>query len=273
MSDDFLHRNLAVVDKRVHRLGLALNMGIDEAGLEYTLERGVNYFFFPQRSAKKLTAALRRLLARYRDRMVIATGPSLGFFGGSVRRGAENALSLLGVDYLDVFQLYWLGKTSAWTESTQRELVGLKEAGKVRAIGTSIHDRPRAGRLAEDSALDLLMIRYSAAHPGAEKDVFPHLDKRHPTIVAYTATAWRRLLAAPSGWSGRVPTAGDCYRFCLTNPAVDVTLCGANRSQLDENLAAVEKGPLDSASVAWMREFGRAVHDRTRGFSLSFGNS
>lgn len=34
-------------------------------------------------------------------------------------------------------------------------------------------------------------------------------------MIAYTATAWRRLLRAPRGWKGRVPTAGDCYRFCL----------------------------------------------------------
>ena len=55
------------------------------------------------------------------------------------------------------------------------ELVRLREEGKVRAIGISIHDRERAGKLAESSPLDLFMIRYNAAHPGAERDIFPHL--------------------------------------------------------------------------------------------------
>jgi hypothetical protein len=45
------------------------------------------------------------------------------------------------------------------------------------AIGTSIHDRKRAGQLALDSELDLLMIRYNAKHTGAEADIFPHLKK------------------------------------------------------------------------------------------------
>ncbi|HEY0094936.1 MAG TPA: hypothetical protein VGB96_11445, partial [Archangium sp.] len=120
---------------------------------------------------------------------------------------------------------------------------------------------PRAGKLAEDSPLDALMIRYNAAHPGAERDIFPHLDKRKPALVAYTATDWRRLLKRPRGWEGRVPTAGDCYRFCLSNPHVDVVLTGpASLAQLEENLAALERGPLSSEELEWMRRFGQAVH-------------
>ena len=34
------------------------------------------------------------------------------------------------------------------------------------------------------------MIRYNAAHPGAEQDIFPYLAKRRLAIVTYTATRW-----------------------------------------------------------------------------------
>ncbi len=102
----------------------------------------------------------------------------------------------------------------------------LRDEGKVRWLCASTHDRPRAGRLAADSILDVLMIRYNAAHPGAEQEIFPHLAARRPAVVSYTATAWRKLLAAPKGWTGRVPSAGDCYRFCLSSPHVDVALTG-----------------------------------------------
>jgi aryl-alcohol dehydrogenase-like predicted oxidoreductase len=256
---DFKYRELRTVNKRVFRLGLAANYGIEEAGVRSAFERGVNYVFFTTRG--KLARPLREALARDRDRIVVAAGPSIGFFGGSVRRGAERMLKKLGVDYLDIFQLMWLGVGSAWTEATLRELRHLKESGKVRALGVSIHDRVRAGKLAEDSPLDLLMIRYNAAHPGAERDIFPHLAKRQPHIVAYTATSWRKLLKRPSGWSGNIPTAGDCYRFCLSSEHVDVCLTGpASTTQLDENLAALEKGPLSPEELAWMREFGAVVH-------------
>ena len=80
-------------------------------------------------------------------------------------------------------------------------------------------------------------------------------------MVAYTATAWRKLLRAPRGWTGRVPSAGDCYRFCLTSPHVDVVLSGPrNVTELRQNLAAVEQGPLDAAELEWMRSFGKLVH-------------
>ena len=161
---------------------------------------------------------------------------------------------------IDVFQLFWLGKMSAFTRGVQAEMTALRDEGKVRWLCASIHDRPRAGRLAADSILDALMIRYNAAHPGAEQEIFPHLAARRPAVVSYTATAWRKLLAAPKGWSGKVPTAGDCYRFCLSSPHVDVALTGPRTvAQLRENLAAVERGPLSAEEDAWMRAVGRAV--------------
>ena len=258
-GDDFQYRDLRVVNKRVRRLGLAANYGIEEAGIRAAFDRGINYVYVTPRG--KLSRPLADAIARDRDRLVIAAGPMIGFMGGSVRRAAERMLKRLKLDYIDVFQLMWLGVTSAWTEATQRELRHLKESGKARALAVSIHDRERAGRLAADSILDLLMIRYNAAHPGAERDIFPHLTARQPNIVAYTATRWRKLLKRPRGWDGPVMTAGDCYRFCLSSPHVDLVLTGpASSAQLDENLAALERGPLAPDEDRWMREFGQAVH-------------
>jgi aryl-alcohol dehydrogenase-like predicted oxidoreductase len=259
MASDLLHRDVPALRKRVFRLGLSGTFELDEAGCREALER-IGYVFWSPRM-KNLTPALRDALARDRERYAVSAGPLLGFMRGGLRKAAEAALRTLRTDYLDVFQLYWLGKMSAFTGAVQEELVKLRDEGKVRAIGVSIHDRARAGRLAEDSILDLLMIRYNAAHPGAETDVFPHLARRHPAVVAYTATSWRKLLRAPKGWTGRVPTAGDCYRFCLTSPHVDVVLSGPRTvAELRENLAAVENGPLDPAEEDFMRTFGRVVH-------------
>ena len=256
---DFASREVPRIGRRLFRLGLSGSFGLDEAGCREALER-VQYVFWSPRM-KGLTPALRAALARDRERYAVSAGPMLGYFPGSVRRAAEAALRTLGVDYLDVFQLYWLGKMAAFTGAVQAEMVKLRDEGKVRALGASIHDRPRAGRLAGESILDLLMVRFNAAHPGAEQDIFPHLAARRPAVVAYTATAWRRLLRAPRGWNGRVPTAGDCYRFCLTSPHVDVVLAGPrSTAELREDLAALDKGPLSADEMAFMREFGRAVH-------------
>jgi hypothetical protein len=257
--NDFICREIPRLGRKLFRLGLSGSFGLDEAGCREALERIQYVFWSPL--MKGLTPALRDALARDRERYVVSAGPLLGYLPGALRHGAERALRTLGVDYLDVFQLYWLGRMSVFTGAVQSELVKLRDEGKIRAIGVSIHNRKRAGKLAEDSILDLLMVRYNATHPGAEQEIFPHLARRRPVVVAYTATAWRRLLHAPGGWKGPVPTAGDCYRFCLTNPNVDVVLSGPrNVVELRKNLDALEKGPLSSGEMTFLREFGEAVH-------------
>jgi aryl-alcohol dehydrogenase-like predicted oxidoreductase len=266
MTDDsFKRRHVPALRRSVFRLGLACNYGIDATGFERAHEAGMDYVFWTSRRTAHLREPLRNALRRRRETLTIATGPSIGYFAGNVRRGTENLLRSLGVEYIDALHLFWLGVGSAWTPGTIDALAKLKEEGKIRAIAISIHDRPRAGALLADSPIDLFMIRYNAAHPGAESDIFPHRPQpaanRAPGIVAYTATSWRRLLKRPRGWSGPVMSAGDCYRFCLSNPHVDLTLAGPkNWEQLQESLSAIDRGPLSPDEERWMRDFGRAVH-------------
>ena len=273
MSDDFLYRDVPAFGRRMFRLGLATNFGIDGQDLEWALDQGVNYVFWaPSPGSRRVTKSLRKIINRDRKSIILASGPTTGYFGGSIKRSCERLLEKLGTDYLDVFQLFWLGRGSAWSASTIKALVSLRESGMVRAVGVSIHNRKRAGLLAEDSPLDMLMIRYNAAHPGAEQDIFPHLSKRKPAIIAYTATRWRGLLKRPRGWNGQVMTAPDCYRFCLSNPHVDGVLTGPkNRRQLEENLHNLRaKGPLSKEENHWISEFGKVVHNKSSRFTFRF---
>ncbi len=261
--DPFLHTTLPWRADPIHRLGLAGGFGLDGHGLRTAVEEhGLQYIYWtPHR--RGLTGALRESLAADRERLVLATGPTTGFWGGNMRRFVEATLRRLKTEYLDILQLHWLGVTSWWTDGTVDAMVALREEGKVRALGVSIHDRDRAGQLAADSPLDMLMIRYNAAHPGAERDIFPHNPDGddQKAITAYTATRWRKLLRRPRGWTDAVPTAGDCYRFCLSHPSVDVVLTGPkDLAQLEENLDALARGPLDEDEDAWMRRFGQVVH-------------
>ena len=259
---DWLHASpTAFGGKRIHRLGLATNYGIDADGVRRAMDRGVNVFLWTSRGKKAMAAPLREAIAGKRDDVVVIGFATVGLFGWSVRRAAESLLKELGTDHLDVLLLGWLGVGSAWTNATETALRTLRESGKIRAFGTSIHDRPRAGKLAEQRAVDILMIRYNAAHPGAEREIFPHVADKNPSVMAYTATSWRKLLKKPRGWDGAPMTAGDCYRFQLSSPHVDLAVQGpATRAQLDENLDAVEKGALTAEEDATFRAFGQAVH-------------
>lgn len=260
-NSEFLYRDLPTVKKRVHRLGLAFNYGIKADGVQSALDAGINYLFWAKFRKGEQLEVIQTALKRDRERYVFASGAAFGFFGGSIRRGAEKVLRSFDIDYIDVFQIFWLGKMSALTKAVQRELVQLKEEGIVRSLGVSIHDRPRAARLAEHSPFDLLMIRYNAAHPGAEAEIFPSYQKRRPLTVAYTATSWRKLLKAPKQWDGPPMSAGDCYRFCLSSPNVDVALCAPkNYQQMEENLEVLNQGPLSAEEDERVRRFGKAVH-------------
>ena len=271
MNDNYLYRDVPALGRRVYRLGLATNYGIEGSDLEWALERGVNYLFWTP-NARRVTNSLKAALSRDRESLILACGPTTGYLGGSIKRACDRLLKKLGTEYLDVFQLFWLGRTSIWNSSTIDALVSLRESGRVRAIGISIHDRKRAGKLAADSPLDMLMVRYNAAHTGAEQDIFPHLAKRKPAVVAYTATRWRALLKRPKDWSGPVMTASDCYRFCLSNPNVDIVLTGPkNRQQLQENLTGLhEKGPLTEEENSWIRDYGQIVHKNSSRFTFRF---
>lgn len=258
MPDDFCYRT--IVGKSVHRYGISASYGLDEAGLREAIDLGANYLFWtPNR--KHMTTIVREVVARDREKFVLATGPTFGYFAGSVRRAVEKALRSSGSDYLDIVQVFWAGKMSALTRSVVGELVKLREEGKARAVGVSIHDRKRAGKLAAEGVLDFFMIRYSAAHPGAEVDIFPYLPPKKPIIAAYTATAWRRLLRVPKGWVGPPASAGDCFRFCLSNANVDIVISAPKTvAEMRDNMTALSKGPLSDAEMAHMRAFGRAVH-------------
>jgi aryl-alcohol dehydrogenase-like predicted oxidoreductase len=175
----------------------------------------------------------------------------------------DRALRALGTDYVDVLTLsWWNGRPP---ERIVEAALRLRERGKVRHLMVSCHHRPTFERLVDDARFDALMLRYNAAHPGAEREIFPHLAKRRAATVSFTATRWGTLLdprLTPSG--EKTPRASDCYRFALTSPHVDVCLSGPkNGAELDEALEAALRGPMSEDELAWMKRVGAHVRDAT----------
>jgi aryl-alcohol dehydrogenase-like predicted oxidoreductase len=271
---DFSHTVLPVVNKTVFRMGVAGNYGIDSADIRWAADHGANYWVWG-RSFSKVTHGIKEVIRSDRENHVVAM-LGWGYFGWQVRRSVEKALRELGTDYLDVFKLGWLGKTSIYSKAIIETLLKLKQEGKIISIGTSIHDRKRAGRLALNSEIDLLMIRYNAKHPGAEQDIFPLLSKRNPAVVSYTALAWGQLIRplkkiVMPPWPGKETFHGPplspelCYRFVLTNQHVHIVLTGPqNQKQLHKNMDAIRQGPLEPDEMNWVRQYGQLVKSKKR---------
>jgi aryl-alcohol dehydrogenase-like predicted oxidoreductase len=187
---------------------------------------------------------------------------------GDAAAELRSILSSLHTDYIDVLTFYYVEREEEW-----RSLTGpggaleycraAKRDGVIRSLGITSHQRPLAAEVARSGLVDALMIRYNAAHRGAESEVFPVTDALGLPVIAYTALRWGALLRPtpddPSGF--RVPTAPDWYRFVLRSPSVAVVLAApATRAELDEDLAVLDVGEsLSSCDYSRLAEHGERV--------------
>ena len=276
MISTFSESTLGRTGLKVHRLGLSGTYWPGKKTIYHALDAGVN-FFFCYGFNKRMTGVLRDVFRTRRQDLVVATGAYNLVWGyPNLRRSLEKRLRQLGTDYIDVFLFLGVMKPKQFPDKVVEEMCRFREEGKVRAIGLSCHDRKFAGKLADQGTLDALMIRYNAAHRGAEQDIFPHLSAHNPGLVSYTATRWGYLLRRPKHWpkSEPIPTAGDCYRFVLSNDNVNVCLTAPrNLKQLRENLDAIKRGPLSADEMTYMRRFGDVVHHVGKMYSFEDARS
>jgi aryl-alcohol dehydrogenase-like predicted oxidoreductase len=260
----FLTSTLGRNGPEVFRLGLSATYRPGRTTIHRAIDEGLNYFFFFGFD-NQMTSVLREAIrGGNRERFVIGCGAyNYVWWRQDFRKALEKRLRQLGTDYVDVFHFLGVTRGREFPERLQEELQGLKANSRVRAISMSTHDRKFAGSLAAKGSLDALMVRYNAAHRGAESETFPSVTAHGTGVVSFTATRWRFLLRRPKGWppGAPVPTAGECYRFVLSNPSVDVCLTApATLEQFQANLRAVRQGPLDQDHLEYMRNFGDAVH-------------
>ena len=263
MGDDFLHTTLGRTGWPVCRLGLSASYRPGRGAIQTALDRGVNVFFAYGFDTQMIRTLREQFPARRRDVIVASGSYNWILWRSDLRKSLERRLRQLGTDYLDVFLFMGVLKPEQLPDAVVEEMVRFREEGLVRAIGISTHHRRLAGSLAATGTLDVLMIRYNAAHRGAEAEVFPHLAAHDPGLISYTATRWSALLRRTRGWpkDRPVPTPGQAYRFVLSNPHVDVVLTAPTSvRQLDENLDALAAGPLAAEEMAFMREYGDMVH-------------
>jgi aryl-alcohol dehydrogenase-like predicted oxidoreductase len=124
--------------------------------------------------------------------------------------------------------------------------------------------------MARSGLLDLLMIRYNAAHRGAEQEVFPVTEALGMPVIAYTALRWGGLLRpTPDDPPGLVvPPASAWYRFALQPPAVTVALAAPHdRAELDEALRVLDAaGPMDGTEYERLADHGRRVRRHAGNF-------
>jgi aryl-alcohol dehydrogenase-like predicted oxidoreductase len=257
----FAPRALGRTNLTVGALGISASYGVPTAAVERAFDAGMNYVYWGSWRRSAFGEAIRNLAPR-RDRMVLVL-QSYNPFARGIVYAVERGLRSLKLDHADVLLL------GMWNRPVPERIRAacrlLKERGLIRHVAASTHNRPVIARQARDPEIDIFHVRYNAVHAGAERDVFPHLPQENPPgIVAFTATSWKQLLdprRVPDG--ERVPTAADCYRFVLSNPAVHVCMTGpATGEHVDQAIRALARGPMTEDELAWMRRVGQAIYGK-----------
>ncbi len=232
---------------RVCRLGLATRGGsrIRPEDVLWAVEQGVNYLNWCGKPDGLSRAVAEMGRERWR---VLVAAQFQARTAGEAEREWERLCRELGTDYLDVLTFYYVESEAEWRRITgpggaYEFLAGQKRAGRLRMIGLTSHQRKLAAGWAGSGLLDLLMVRYNAAHRRAEQDVFPVTQRLGMPVVVFTCLRWKALLEPtpedPPGF--RPPKAAECYRFCLSHPDVAVALTAvANRAELEDNLRLLE---------------------------------
>lgn len=255
----------------VSPLGLSGAHDPPPTAIRAALRAGVNMFFWEPRY-RGLTRFLRHRFqtAGRRAETVVVAGSFEGDRVG-IERDVRQALRRLGTDYIDVFLLLWVRSPERLSSEARECLLDLKRQGRIRAFGFSTHHRELAeGAIAgpdeEAPAWDVLMLRHSAAHPGAEDRLLPLCARRGVGVITFSALSYGRLLRPVGAGSdaGKLPTAGECYRYSLGQPGVSACWSAPRSArELRENLEllpALSK-PLTAETAALLRLHGRKVRE------------
>ena len=229
--------------RSVCRLGLASrgerSLTADDVYL--ALDRGVNFLNWCG-AEDGLSAAVAGLGAR-RSEVVLCVQLEART-ADEARRELDGMCEVLATDFLDVVTFYYVEEHAEW-----RQIVGpggalegcaaARDAGQIGLVGVTSHQRPWLAEMAHSGLLDLLMLRYNAAHRGAETEVLPAATALGLPVVAYTCLRWGALLHGTP----------------------------ADRAELEEDLTVLEaSGPLTAAVYEALAAHGRRVRQHAGRF-------
>jgi aryl-alcohol dehydrogenase-like predicted oxidoreductase len=262
------------------------------AAIRQARELGVNLFDSAQgygfgASEQLLGRALRDDLDTRRDEVVIATKGGLRMTDDGLvrdaspdflRRGVEDSLRSLGVDYIDIYQVHWPDPNVPFAE-TAAGLGKLVAEGKIRHVGVSNYAAAQMAEFARTWPVETLQPPYHLFRRDAEVEVLPYAREHDIGVLVYGPLAHGLLTGsmdehttfAADDWRSQSPVfEGDAFRrnleivsdlerfavdelgcsvaqlavaWTLANPAVHVAIVGARSPKhIAESVAAAELG-------------------------------
>ena len=255
-------RRLGEGGPAVSALGLSGRYGLEARCYAEALEAGLNLLFWEPEYAA-LGQFIRALPAARRADLVLVSG-TFEATPRVIRRDLERALRLLRVERMPVFLLFWARSPGRLSDDVLETLERLAHQGKLGRWGLSTHDRDLGCEAVERGA-GAVMLRYNAAHRGAEERLLPAIQRRAAGALAFTCQCYGRLQEATR--EGPPPSPADCYRFALAHPAISACIMAPREGrELRENLPVLAAPELPPERLASLRRHGDEVLRRSRNF-------
>jgi aryl-alcohol dehydrogenase-like predicted oxidoreductase len=191
-----------------------------------------------------------------------------------LRRGVEESLRHLGVDYIDLYQLHWPDPQTPFAVSAQA-LAELVAEGKIRHVGVSNFSAAQMAEFSRTLAVQTLQPPYHLFRRDVEADVLPYAREHDIGVLVYGPLAhglltgamdsetrfarddWRGKSALFSGetFQRNLQTVSELERFArergwgvgqlaiawtLANPAVHVAIVGSRSIEhIEDSLGAL----------------------------------
>jgi aryl-alcohol dehydrogenase-like predicted oxidoreductase len=247
------------------------------AAIRHARDLGIDLFDTAQAygfgaSERLLGEALRDDLDHRRDEVVIASKGGLrdddarprDSSPGWLRRGVDESLRALGVDYIDLYQVHWPDPETPFAD-TARALQELVDEGKICHVGVSNYDAEQMAEFARVRPVETQQPLYNLFQREVEDGVLPYAYEHGIGVLAYSPLASGLLTGAmdedttfgPGDWRRVSPLfQGETFRrnleivrelerfaadelgcsvgqlaiaWVLANPAVHVAIVGSRR--------------------------------------------
>jgi aryl-alcohol dehydrogenase-like predicted oxidoreductase len=282
-------------NKHGHSYGPTDNTA-SRAAIARALELGCTFFdtadIYGHGLSEKL---LGQALQKRRHDCVIATKVGNDFYHGPfhqnfdpdyIRSAVDKSLERLRTDYIDLYQ--WHNPPLMMLQRGEHYgiLDELKQAGKIRYYGVSVHDAYEGSMAIQTGKPDVIQVVYNLLRPDAAEELLPFAQEHNIGLIVreplasgmltgkYTAAAtfpegdiradWpQEYLAMQAQVADKLrflanaqrTLAQAALRFVLDAAAVSVVIPGIKTAaQAEENLAASELPPLTEAEH-------HAIHD------------
>jgi aryl-alcohol dehydrogenase-like predicted oxidoreductase len=229
---------------------------------------------------------LGQALQKHRQSCIIATKVGNDFSHGPVhqnfdpdyiREALDRSLERLRTDYIDLYQLHNPPLMMLQRREHYGILDELKQAGKIRYYGVSVHDAYEGTMAINTGKPDVIQVMYNLLRPDARDELFAQAQEQDIGLIIreplasgmltgkYTADSTFPASDIRASWpreylmiqlqvveklrflaqAGQRTLAQAALRFVLDEPAVSVVIPGIKTAaQAEENCAASALPPL-----------------------------